>query len=85
MREIMKIYDLISKRVSRLAESPTLRLLAQVGELQAQGKKIFGFHIGEPDFDIPPNVAKAIKDAVADKRSDLDFGIICSLTDALAP
>jgi aspartate/methionine/tyrosine aminotransferase len=64
MREIMKTYDLISKRVSRLAESPTLRLLAQVGALQAQGKKIFGFHIGEPDFDIPPNVAKAIKDAV---------------------
>jgi len=65
----MKTDDLISKRVSRLAESPTLRLLAQVGALQAQGKKILGFHIGEPDFDIPPNVAKVIKESVDHGRT----------------
>ncbi len=54
----------ISERASRLAESPTLRLLARVKEIQSQGQDVFAFHIGEPDVGIPPNVAKAIKDAV---------------------
>lgn len=56
--------QILSDRVVRLADSPTLRLLAKVGELQARGKSIFEFHIGEPGFPIPPNVAEAIKEAV---------------------
>lgn len=61
MRNISQI---LSDRVMRLADSPTLRLLATVCDLQAQGKTIFKFHIGEPSFRIPPNVAEAIKEAV---------------------
>jgi len=60
----MKNSKLISQRASGLAESPTLELLSRVKALQAQGQKISELYIGEPDFDIPPNVAEAIKDAI---------------------
>jgi len=60
----MKISELISKRASKLAESPTLELLSRVKALQAQGQRVIEFYIGEPDFGIPPNVAEAIKDAI---------------------
>lgn len=60
----MSVSSLISKRASKLAESPTLRLLAKVRELQARGQRVLEFHIGEPDSGIPPNVARAIKDAL---------------------
>ena len=55
---------LISQRALGLAESPTLALLAQVEALAAQGRDVIGFHIGQPDFGIPPNVAEAIKTAL---------------------
>ena len=65
----MKIFDLVSERAARLAESPTLRLLAKVKELQAQGQRILEFHIGQPDFGIPQNVAEAIKSAIDQGRT----------------
>jgi aspartate/methionine/tyrosine aminotransferase len=55
---------LVAKRAMSMAESPTLALLARVETLKTQGKKVFEFHIGEPDFTIPPNVAGAIKRAI---------------------
>jgi len=54
----------IARRAADLAESPTLALLAQAAALGARGHRVIGFHIGEPDFGILPNVARAIKDAV---------------------
>jgi aspartate/methionine/tyrosine aminotransferase len=68
MNKVVEIFmsnnDLIAKRARAMAESPTLALLARVQELQARGQKVFEFHIGEPDFTIPPNVAEAIKRAL---------------------
>jgi aspartate/methionine/tyrosine aminotransferase len=55
---------LIANRAAKMAESPTLSLLAKVNAMKEQGKKIFEFHIGEPDFNIPPNVAEAMKRAI---------------------
>jgi aspartate aminotransferase len=55
---------LISQRAARMAESPTLRLLAKATKLQSQGEKVFQFHIGEPNIPIPPNVAEAMKKAI---------------------
>jgi len=52
---------LIANRALSMAESPTLSLLARVNALKAEGRKIIEFHIGEPDFTIPPNVAEAMK------------------------
>lgn len=55
---------LISQRAARMAESPTLRLLAKATKLQSQGERVFQFHIGEPNIPIPPNVAEAMKKAI---------------------
>ncbi len=65
----MKNTELIAKRAISMAESPTLALLARVTALQRQGKKVFEFHIGEPDFTIPPNVAAAIKRAIDEEKT----------------
>ncbi len=62
--------NLIAKRALKMAESPTLSLLARVESLKAQGERIFEFHIGEPDFTIPPNVAEAIKSALDQGKTD---------------
>ncbi len=56
--------NLIAERALRLAESPTLSLLAKVEALKAKGEKVIEFHIGEPDFTVPPNVAQAVKRAL---------------------
>ena len=60
---------LVAKRAMSMAESPTLALLARVEALKTQGKKVFEFHIGEPDFTIPPNVAGAIKRAIDQEKT----------------
>jgi len=65
----MKKTEYIAKRALAMAESPTLALLARVKELQAQGRRVFEFHIGEPDFTIPPNVAEAIKRAIDQEKT----------------
>jgi len=62
-------HPLLSLRARRLAESPTLGLLARVQGLQAQGRRVIGFHIGEPDFGIPPNVAEAMVRAIGEGRT----------------
>ena len=59
----------VSKRALSMAESPTLSLLARVEALKAEGERIFEFHIGEPDFTIPPNVAAAIKHALDQEKT----------------
>jgi len=61
--------DLIANRALKMAESPTLSLLARVNAMKGQGKKIFEFHIGEPDFTIPPNVAEAMKRALDEGKT----------------
>lgn len=65
----MKNRELVAERAISMAESPTLALLARVIALQTQGKKVFEFHIGEPDFTIPPNVAEAIKRAIDQEKT----------------
>lgn len=54
----------ISKRLSKLEESPTLKITAKAKELKAQGKDILSFGAGEPDFDTPDNIKKAAIDAI---------------------
>jgi len=52
-----------------MAESPTLSLLARINAMKNQGKKIFPFHIDEPDFTVSPNVAEAIKRAIDEGKT----------------
>jgi len=39
--------------------SATLKLVAEVARLKAEGKRIFNFGAGEPDFNTPPSVIEA--------------------------
>jgi aspartate aminotransferase len=56
----------IAKKLSTLAESPTLAITARAKELKKMGGDIVGFAAGEPDFDTPENIKlvaiKAIKE-----------------------
>ncbi len=46
-------------RMSNLAGEAAFEVLAKTKVLEAQGKTIYHFEIGEPDFDTPSNIVKA--------------------------
>jgi len=48
-----------AERVRRIRESPSSAAAARVRELQAHGRHIVDFTVGEPDFDTPRNVKDA--------------------------
>jgi aspartate/methionine/tyrosine aminotransferase len=54
----------ISKRTEALGTENAFVVLAEVGELQARGKDIVSFCIGQPDFPTPPNITAAAIDAI---------------------
>ncbi|MDO8339426.1 MAG: pyridoxal phosphate-dependent aminotransferase [Candidatus Burarchaeum sp.] len=54
----------IAKRVSKLGTENAFNVGARVSELERQGKKIYKFHIGQPDFHTPENIKKAAVDAI---------------------
>jgi aspartate aminotransferase len=49
----------LSRRLSKIAPSPTLALTAKVKALKAKGEDIVGFAAGEPDFDTPEPIKEA--------------------------
>ncbi|MBM3200761.1 pyridoxal phosphate-dependent aminotransferase [Candidatus Woesearchaeota archaeon] len=51
-------------RMSLLGTETAFAVLAQVKKLEAEGKKVVSFCIGEPDFDTPKNIRKAAKKAL---------------------
>ena len=55
----------VSRRVQRVKPSPTLAVTARAARLRAEGKDVIGLGAGEPDFDTPPHIAQAGKDAIA--------------------
>ncbi|CAN5434662.1 pyridoxal phosphate-dependent aminotransferase [soil metagenome] len=54
----------VAKRISRLGTETAFEVLVRARALEAQGKSIVHLEIGEPDFDTPPNIIKAAKDAL---------------------
>ena len=52
-------------RVRRIRVSPSSAAAARVRELKAQGRRIFDFTVGEPDFDTPQDVKDAAVAAIA--------------------
>lgn len=54
----------IAERISRLGTETAFEVLVKARALEAQGKSIVHLEIGEPDFDTPPNIIKAGKDAL---------------------
>ena len=47
---------MITSRLNRIQESPTLKLTKTAEDLKAKGMKIYNFGIGEPDFTTPERI-----------------------------
>lgn len=58
----------ISRRSSELGTENAFVVLAEVGELQRQGKDIVSFCIGQPDFHTPKNIREAAIQAINDGK-----------------
>jgi aspartate/methionine/tyrosine aminotransferase len=54
----------LSRAAYTLKGSPMFKLLAKASELEAQGKKIIHFEIGDTDFETPPHIIKATVEAL---------------------
>ncbi|MGI6092883.1 MAG: pyridoxal phosphate-dependent aminotransferase [Veillonellaceae bacterium] len=54
----------IAERLSRLGTENAFEVLAEVNKLQADGRDILSFAIGEPDFDTPQNIKTACIKAI---------------------
>ncbi len=56
----------ISRRARELGTENAFVVLGEVGQLQAKGKKIISFCIGQPDFPTPDNICNAAVKAIRD-------------------
>ncbi len=56
--------NILSERISRMAESETLSMARMSRELTAQGHRVINLSIGEPDFNTPDFVKEAAKEAL---------------------
>ncbi len=54
----------ISKRVSLISSSPTLKISAKAKEMKLQGIDVISFGAGEPDFDTAVHIKEAAKKAL---------------------
>jgi len=55
---------IINERVASITPSVTLGIDSKAKELAAQGKKIYSFAAGEPDFDTPEHIKKSSASAL---------------------
>lgn len=62
-------FNRISRRISAIAESATLKVDAKAKALQAQGRPVISYAAGEPDFQTPANIVDAAERAVTDPRN----------------
>ena len=56
----------LSERINKLETSATLAMAAKARELRAEGKKIIGLSLGEPDFNTPDFIKDAAIQAIND-------------------
>lgn len=59
----------ISKRISAIAESATLKVDAKAKSLQAAGRPVISYAAGEPDFATPAHIVEAAALAVLDPKN----------------
>ena len=55
----------ISDKISKIAPSITLSIDAKLKQMLAEGTKVYGFGVGEPDFDTPKYIKDAAVEAIA--------------------
>ena len=56
----------LSRLVTEMQESATLKMAKMARELKAEGKDVIDLSIGEPDFDTPEHIKEAAKKALDD-------------------
>jgi aspartate aminotransferase len=56
----------LSRLVTEMQESATLKMAKMARELKAQGKDVIDMSLGEPDFDTPAHIKEAAKKALDD-------------------
>ncbi|MHA1902539.1 MAG: pyridoxal phosphate-dependent aminotransferase [Candidatus Thorarchaeota archaeon] len=56
--------DWTSHTMERIPPSGTLRMAELARKAEDEGKKVYHFEIGQPDFPTPPNIVKAAHDAL---------------------
>ncbi|MFO0571357.1 MAG: pyridoxal phosphate-dependent aminotransferase [Polyangiaceae bacterium] len=54
----------LAKRLDAVAPSATLAMTAKAAELRARGRKVYGFGVGEPDFETPEYIRQAAERAI---------------------
>ena len=59
----------ISRRISAIAESATLKVDAKAKSLQAAGRPVISYAAGEPDFPTPDHIVEAALNAVRDPKN----------------
>ncbi|CAB4627141.1 unannotated protein [freshwater metagenome] len=59
----------ISKRISAIAESATLKVDAKAKALQSEGKPVISYAAGEPDFPTPAHIVEAAVLAARDPKN----------------
>lgn len=59
----------ISNAGMRLEGQAAFKVLQRAKELEAQGRRILHFEIGEPDFDTPAHIKRAEQKAIADNQT----------------
>jgi aspartate aminotransferase len=55
----------LSSRLKAVKPSATFAMAAEAAALRAQGRDVIDLSVGEPDFDTPPHVMAAARDALA--------------------
>nr|WP_237465127.1 pyridoxal phosphate-dependent aminotransferase [Leucobacter luti] len=56
----------MSRKISRIAESATLKVDAKAKQLQAAGRPVISYAAGEPNFATPPHIVEAARTALDD-------------------
>mgnify|MGYP002651736131 CR=1 FL=1 len=59
----------LSRKLSAIAESATLKVDAKAKALQAEGRPVISYAAGEPDFPTPQNIVDAASRAVLDPKN----------------
>ena len=62
----LTMYSPISKLVSNMNESATIKMAQMARDLKAQGHEVISLTLGEPDFDTPNHIKEAAKKALDD-------------------
>src|SRR5690606_18592233 len=67
----LSIMAFLADALSRVKPSATIAVSQKKRDLEAQGLKVIGLEMGEPDFDTPENVKQAAIDAI--KRGETKY------------